>query len=177
LKFTEAWASLAAQNQILKWISAFLGILSILLALTTFKLSFKKELVFERACSSTFVATASGDRTVAEVTAFIKEAIGFRFNSNINPIDGYLSHNELLLRSSEQKELEARSMAQMVLVRSIEADGDSYVVDGDRVISAGEIRSAFRFPLKVNVESKARSKDNPYGLVISSIHQVDRGKK
>jgi hypothetical protein len=48
MKYTEAWASVVSQNLNLKIATSILGILSLVLGMTTLKLSFKDFLTFHR---------------------------------------------------------------------------------------------------------------------------------
>jgi hypothetical protein len=57
-------------------------------------------------------------------------------------------------------------MRQRVLVNAVTKNGDSLIVDADRIISVGSIRSAFPFPLIANISIVTRSQSNPYGLVL-----------
>ena len=68
-------------------------------------------------------------------------------------------------------------MKQIVVVNKVELkDGKAYV-DSDRLISVGKVRSAFIFPLILNLESVNRSINNPYGLRIKSVVEIKRKLK
>jgi hypothetical protein len=63
----------------------------------------------------------------------------------------------------------------MLFIRSVRESENGFTVDADRLIAVGDIRSAFKFPLNVRVESKARSLSNPYGLLLSNVQTIDKG--
>ena len=117
------------------------------------------------------------EHTKEEIESFIKEALSQRFDSTVQPVDGLLSPDELKLRLQEQKDFVTRNMKQRLVVNSVTQTGDDFLVDADRVISANDVRSAFKFPLLVKLESKARSYSNPYGLIIVSSSQVESKDK
>jgi hypothetical protein len=175
LKYTEAWASVVQQNLNLKRVTILFAVLSLILSIVALKLAAKDVLVLERGCFTKATVTVNDKHTTEEIDAFLKEALPQRFNSTMQPTDGYLSSEEMKLRDQEQKELKSRNMSQLIAVRSVLESAEGFVVDADRLIAVGEVRSALRFPLKVRVESKARSLSNPYGLLLSSVQTVDKG--
>lgn len=179
MKFTEAWSSVISQNLNLKITSLVLGAISMILGLTTLRLTFKDSIVIERGCFSTLANKVDDKHSTQEIQAFIKTALAQRFDSQTQPIDGLLAIDELNLRNQEQKEFTSRGFKQSVVVSSIvpTEQESQFKVDADRIIAVGEVRSAFRFPLIIKLESKARSNSNPYGLLIVSINQADKDAK
>jgi hypothetical protein len=169
MKFSLAWANIAAQNVTLKIGVLALSIVSVFLGATTVKLALKKPLIIERACFSKAIESENSSRTAAEVEIFIREAIHERFDSDGTPLADYLSPEETSNRVQEQKELTSRNMRQTVLVRAVKVDGDAAMIDCDRIISVGLIRSALSYPLSVNIATTTRSTTNPYGLQVTKI--------
>ena len=177
MKYTEAWASVVSQNFNLKMATVILGAISLVLGMTTLRLTFKDSPIIERGCFSRPLVPMKDEHTKEEIESFIKEALSQRFDSTAQPVDGLLSPDELKLRLQEQKDFVTRNMKQRLIVNSVTQNGDDFLVDADRVISVNDVRSAFKFPLLVKLESKARSYSNPYGLIIVSSAQVESKDK
>ena len=134
-------------------------------------------MVIERGCYSKVAKAQDGKRSPEEVSAFLREALAQRFDSDAAIHDAFLDDEEIALREREQKELLSRKLHQRVILGKISIDGGNVSVEADRLISIGEVRSAFRFPLLVKMESVTRSEGNPYGLVVSEIKTVQKGEK
>lgn len=177
MKYTEAWASVVSQNFSLKMATVILGAISLVLGMTTLRLTFKDSPIIERGCFSRPLVPMKDEHTKEEIESFIKEALSQRFDSTVQPVDGLLSPDELKLRLQEQKDFVTRNMKQRLVVNTVTQNGDDFLVDADRVISVNDVRSAFKFPLLVKLESKARSYSNPYGLIIVSSSQVESKDK
>ncbi len=173
MKYTEAWASVVSQNLNLKVATSILGILSLVLGMTTLKLTFKDSIIIDRGCYSKTATPVKDEHSKSEIEAFLKEALSQRFDSLEKPVDGLLSPDELNLRVTEQKEFESRNVKQRLVINQVTEGPDGFKVDADRVISINDVRSAFKFPLTVKLESKARSYSNPYGLLVVTAKQVE----
>jgi hypothetical protein len=120
---------------------------------------------------------AKTSHTNHEIESFVEAALEQRFDSKEAGRDFLLSGTEKELRQREQKDLLARKLNQRVVVNSAQVSESGIIVDADRLISVGEIRSAFRFPLVVKVESVGRSSANPYGLILSKVKPVEKKEK
>lgn len=163
MRFQPAFDSLETENKFLRKMMA-LGIgLGIVLCLTLIASTMRSPLVIERACQSKLMKTVDSLPTEAEIKAFLAEAIPERFNTDSNT-SVFLSARQITFRENEQFELKKQKMNQTVVVRGISPDKDGLLVDADRLIAVQNIRSAFKFPLKVKVEQVTRSAVNPYGL-------------
>lgn len=173
MKYTEAWANVVAQNLNLKVVSIILGVLSIILGMITLRLTFKDSIIIERGCFSKTVSPLKDEHSKEEIQSFLKESLSQRFDSEVQPVDGLLSPDELRLRIAEQKEFDSRKMTQKILINNVTETPEGFKVDADRLISVGDVRSAFRFPLIVKLESKSRSYSNPYGLLVTTTKSVD----
>ena len=90
-----------------------------------------------------------------------------RFNTETLSANLFLSDRQKVLRESEQKELKNRNMAQTIVVRNINLSKDQGVVDLDRVIAIGDLRTAIKTKLKIAFEETEANELNPYGLVLS----------
>lgn len=113
------------------------------------------------------------DHSKQEIENFLREALSQRFDSLVKATDGLLSPDELRLRDQEQKEFSTRSITQRLILNYVTETPDGFKVDADRMISVGEVRSAFKFSLLVKLESKSRSLANPYGLLLTSTKQIE----
>lgn len=173
MKYTEAWASVVSQNLNLKIITSILGVLAIVLGMTTLKLTFKDSVIIERGCFSKTITPVKDEHSKNEIESFLKEALSQRFDSSVQPVDGLLSPDELILRATEQKEFDHRGMKQRIVINQVTEGAEGFKVEADRIISVADVRSAFKFPLLVKLESKPRSYSNPYGLLVVTVKTVD----
>ncbi len=173
MKYTEAWSSVVSQNLNLKLVSMALGILSIVLGMIALRLTFKDSIIVERGCFSRGIVPVKDEHSKEEIESFLREALAQRFDSQIQAVDGLLSPDELRLRQTEQKEFESRNMKQKIIVNRFTEGPEGLKIDADRIISVNEVRSAFRFPLLVKLESKSRSYSNPYGLLLITTKSID----
>lgn len=176
MKFTLAWAKIASENATLKMVILCLTVLSLFFGIAALKLSIRDPLIVERSCYSKVLTPQDSKRTTIEIEAFLREALSQRFDTGTQVHDGYLSDAEQLVRQKEQKELDSRKLAQKVVLNSFTVNGGEIAVDADRLISVGEVRSAFRFPLSVKIESIARTNGNPYGLLVSEVKAIEKGE-
>lgn len=170
MKFSTAWAVTAAQNVSLKAATLVLGIVTLTLAATCIKLALKSPLIVERGCAANIAKLASNqERTASEIESFTRVALSQRFNSDEKIVPTFLSSEEESARFAEQKELNQREMTQKVIFNKIQITGEKVVIHADRLISIGNIRSAFLFPLQVTISSILRTEVNPYGLTLSKV--------
>jgi hypothetical protein len=176
MKFHVAWDAMQKENLYLKFGVIGLLILAIMLTGALTKVALREPLVIERACYSKAAKVVGGEPTDDEIKAFAKEALEARFNTDVRN-STLLSLEQQAFRDKEQLELSKQKMSQDVLVKGVEIGRAGLVVQADRVISVGDVRSAFRFPLKINVERDARSDSNPYGLVLTSVENLEKAKK
>jgi hypothetical protein len=176
MKFHVAWDAMQKENIYLKVGTIALLCLSILLTAALTNVAVRDPLVIDRACFPKVAGTVAANPTDDETKAFVEEAVAARFNSDTqNPY--VLSLEQQSFKHKEQAELSKQKMSQTVLVRSVELSQAGVVVQADRIISVGDIRSAFRFPLKVFVEKDVRSEVNPYGLILVKVENLESAKK
>lgn len=101
-----------------------------------------------------------------------------RFNTDAVAPEIFLNKTQLALRDAEQKDLKSRNLFQSVIVRGIYITKDQAVVELDRVISVGEIRSALKAKVKITFEETSPNELNPYGLLLSLAEPIENeGKK
>lgn len=172
MRFTLAWAKTVAQNVTLRFVVVSLGVMTVVLAFSTAKLSLRKPIVIERGCVTRLADLAKTERSSIETESFVKEAVQQRFNSEISPSTEFLSSDEIASKIAEQKELSSRGMTQSVVVRSVKISAASVSIEADRLISVGNVRSAFVFPLAATLVTSSRNQSNPYGLRLHKISQI-----
>jgi hypothetical protein len=171
MKFNVAWDSIERENRNLKILAVLLLLLSIFLSVTVVSTAAQPPLVIERSCTSRVLNPVGATPTDDEMKAFVAEAIPARFDSKEENQD-LLNLKQRGFRATEQEELEKQQMRQVVIVNSVTVEKDGLSVDADRLISIGEIRSTFKFPLKVQLEKTARTPGNAYGLLLADVEQV-----
>jgi len=84
----------------------------------------------------------------------------------------FLSESEEAKRVQEQKSLSEKKITQRILVGSIAIDKEKIKVEADKLLSVGNIRSAFLFPMTVQVQRTDRTEINPYGLILSNVTPI-----
>ena len=174
MRFLSAWEGVSKENTSLRIAIYILGLcLSCESAVLLFN-SKKVPLLIERACYTKMTKSQSADFTEDEVKVFLRLAIEKRFNSLASESDQYLSLKQRELRKAEQDELKTRAMRQTVFVNSVKIDTGNAIVDADRLISVGDIRSAFPFKLNIKFEQTDRSESNPYGLVLVEVENSNK---
>ncbi|MCX6117352.1 MAG: hypothetical protein NT027_07420 [Proteobacteria bacterium] len=185
MKFSLAWANVANQNISLKIALGAVSLTAIALAGGLSVAALKEPLIIDRGCSSKAIAATSQVRTEQEVTAFLKEALSQRFDTSASDV-GYLSDQEAHFRQDEQKKLKSSGLTQAISTANLKINQtpnaeskDKISIDTDRVISVGDVRSAFRFPLTLRTIAVNRTAANPYGLILDQVDiaKVDISKK
>ena len=174
MKFTMAWTSIASQNVVLRWVILALTGCCLLLAIGMVRLAVRHPLIIDRQCFSKVIDPAGSKHTVGEIAQFAEVAIAQRFNSDAKDSQYFLSQKEQVFRLKEQKALLVKKMTQKVIVNSVRIEGPKAKVDTDRLISVGKIRSAFAFPLVVEISKVSRTDTNPYGLILSRVVQANK---
>lgn len=174
MKFNVAWASVLSENNLLKTTVAILGVVSVVFSVALARLAVRQPLLLERECGTRYISPVDQKHTSREIDSFIKTAVPLRFDTEAADFRSLLSDDEAGFRIKEQDELKKKSISQRVLVNSIKADGDFYVVDTDRVLSSGKVRSALPLIVKVQLASVGRSVSNPFGLILKRVSQVSQ---
>ncbi len=167
MRFSDVWISTYEENFILKLVLLLLTVVVIVLSIVCIKLSLKPPLIIERSDKASLINKSMDSvSTRIETENFIREAIPMRFNSAIELNDTYLSAEEKNLREQEQKEFFQKNLSQRVFINSILIEENKITLDTDRLISVEQVRSAFSFPLQIELKKINRSLANPYGLVL-----------
>lgn len=174
MRFPLAWADVASQNVALRLALIILSLSLMTLSVCSVKLALRTPLIIDRGCVSQAIFPSSIDRSESEIEVFLRLAIPMRFDSAVRVTPGFLSQDEELGKVSELKELANRQMTQKLIVNAVLFKGNAVMVDTDRLISVGTIRSVFPFPLTVTLASVARTPENPYGLLIEKVSPLKK---
>lgn len=173
MRFSTAWARVAAQNVTLKVATVTLAIVANVQLIAIFGLLSRKPIVIERACYSQSLTVKNTEPTKDEIKSFLLEALPMRFDSDGYLKEGFLAIEELSNREKEQASLKQRQMAQRIIISMITVEGKNITAKADRLVSIGKIKSALSFTLKISLQQTNRTESNPYGLVIESISQIE----
>jgi len=177
MKYTEAWAKIAQKNVNLKVALCLVTVCMMMLCYSTFSLSLKKPLLIERGCHSKPIKTSDTEKSPDEVKVFIKLALEQRFNANTKAHKAFLAKKPRRLKKQEQAGFSKKNIRQSILVNDIKISKKGILVDADRIMSVGTIRSATPFPLIIKMESQSRTQDNPYGLILTKVTALKIKKK
>ena len=177
MRFIQAWADVADQNVVLKIVVGVLLVVSVALTIALGGVALKDPVVIDRGCVTRRVsANSQATPTSKEIEAFLKEVIPQRFNWDSKPESNWISIEEQKFRELEQAELEHGQVKSRVIVNQVTVEGTGAVVDADRMLSVGEVRSALAFPIRVELLTTARTNSNPYGLVLTKVSAIQNGK-
>ncbi|MFN7729700.1 MAG: hypothetical protein ACK5P7_11135 [Bdellovibrio sp.] len=177
MRLSQAWADIAKQNNVLRIAVIGVTFVCVVVLMIALKFAFKEPLVIDRGCFSTIAASQSQTQTAQEIEAFLSEAVSERFNSGAVVVGDYFALEELKARDAEQTELARREIKQRVVVNSVTKQSDGYLVDADRILSVGKIRSAFPIPMTVTISQTTRTSGNPYGLVVLRVAPIKAEEK
>lgn len=123
----------------------------------------KDPIIVDRSSGLSIVAQNS-DSPDFEIENFLEAALSARFNTKTKASLAFLSPELEKAREIDMREFAEKNVSQHVYFKSVTKDKNLYLVDTDRVLAVGKLRSALSFPLKVYIEKTSRSETNPYGL-------------
>ena len=170
-KMLHAWDSLQDENRWLKIIIfGFFGTSALLAIALMFEIE-RPPIVIERGCTTQVSRLGKNPPTDEELKSFIELALKSRFDSKPHDM-ALINSDQASFRAIEQKDLESQKMRQTLIVNSIDIKDNAVVADCDRLIAVGNVRSTFRFPIKVEFDSGTRSISNPYGLQLKRAEPV-----
>ena len=173
MKFSTAWAKIAAQNVTLKVATVTLAGIALVQMMILLQLALRNPLVVERGCFSKITDAKPSGVTSEEIKSFLSEALPMRFDSTVVLKEGFLSIEESAFREKEQATLKQRQMSQRIIISDVKVDGQNISVFTDRLIGVGKIKSVLPLNVKVTVQQTTRTESNPYGLILSNVSQVD----
>lgn len=168
MKFSLSIDALSKENKFLKLITKFLFmVVFILLVQSAFLYNRDPILIQSSTRGLEIIQPVSFVKSDLDIKTATELMLKARFNTETKSSNLFLSDKQKILREAEQKELKNRNMIQTIVVRQIEISKDQAVVDLDRVIAVGEIRTAIKTKIKIVFEETEPNELNPYGLVLS----------
>lgn len=178
MRFNEAWSKIAYENIILKFGFIALIISNLVVLFLFISESTKEPIVIERSCSSELFHVSSSKQTDREIKSFVTQSLTVRFNTHTDqdPLV-WLITEEAQARIKEQNEMKLKSIEQTILVRDVTINNGKITVEMDRMLAVNQVRSAFRFPVQVEINSKERTTANPYGLIITKVAAIKEEKE
>src|SRR5450755_2086579 len=109
MRFPQAWASIAKQNNVLRIAVIGVSISGALALLISLKFAFKDPLIIERGCFAKAVSkTSNQEPTKEEFEAFINESLAQRFNSDSNVTSENIPIKKINDRDIEEKQIKRR---------------------------------------------------------------------
>ncbi len=170
MKFSLSVDALSKENSFLKMMTRTLFGLMFFLIVLIFYLVTRDPILIQSNTRGREIVKPVSFTPYSEDTKYaVKLMLEARFNSEALNSDLYLSEKQIELRKSEQLELKNKNMSQTILVREIKVNRDEATAEIDRVISVGDLRSAFKAKLKLLFEITEPNELNPYGLVLSLV--------
>lgn len=176
MNLSSAWDSLVKENTVLKMGLLVMGLAIVSLTALVVFYRDKDPIVIERGCFSKATATAKLTVTPDEIKNFLNLALEKRFNTDTFDEEFFLSIEQRERRHSEQTEMKQRGITQVVILRNLKAAGSDLLIEADRVISLGEVRSAFPIKLVGRIEVVKRTIENPYGLLLVGLDVAKSAK-
>ena len=174
MKFSSGIDALSQENKFLRFLSmGFLGLIAVLIGVVVVLFD-KVPLIVERSSHGLeIIKTVPATQSEDDLKEAIKLMVHSRFNSEAISPEVFLNQKQLILRDTEEKELKARNMIQTVIVRTVNINKDEALVDLDRIISVGELRSALRARIRIAFEPVSANELNPYGLLLSVAEPIE----
>lgn len=83
-----------------------------------------------------------------------------------------MSQDQAIVRGEEQKKMTQGFIKQKVLVTAVEIKEGEILLKAERILYAENLMSVFTFELSVVVGQVPRSDQNPYGLRLESVSQI-----
>ena len=177
MRWTVAWSEVASQNVLLKVVIAVLAVTTLISSIALVQVSERDPIVIERGDFTKALTKSTNDRTESETKTFVEEVLKQRFNTGIMALPGYMKDSEENFKKQESDNLKSSNISQKIVVNNVKIEKDRIIVDSDRLISVGPVRSAFSFPLIVNVAPVPRTLGNPYGLQLVRVTKKDPKEK
>lgn len=180
MKFSSSVDSLTKENNFLRSIVKLFASTAGLLALVVLFLHDRAPVVVERSSRGLeIVRMTELHRSEEDIKQALKLMLKARFDSGAINSEYYLSRRQTELREAEQREMKGRNLYQSIVFRNSTVSKDEAVVEFDRILSVGDVRSALKTTIKVAFEETEPSEENPYGLklALASPIETKEGKK
>jgi hypothetical protein len=174
MKLSTAFDGMARENYFLKLVVKCLLVVTVALLGIVYNLYDRIPLIVERGSRGLEIVNATEfSRKDPDLKRAITLMLHARLDSGAVSPELFLNQKQLALRDAEQKDIKARGMSQDAFVRGITFERDQAIVDIDRLIAIGEVRSALRARIKVTFEETSPNELNPYGLLLSLADPVE----
>jgi hypothetical protein len=178
MRFANVFDGMNKENQFLRTLAKIMTATIGLLAAAVLALYDKQPVMVERTSHGLEIVTPTlVIRHLDEIKIAASLMVKERFSTDAISPELFLNQKQLLLKDTEQKDMKARGISQAVVIRNVELDGDKAVVDFDRILSVGDVRSALKTKIKVAFEEVSPNELNPYGLLLSLAEPVEKEKK
>ena len=160
--------SLMRENYFLRTATRYLLITTLVLAGIIFAVFDRQPILIERSSRGLeIVRAAKVLRNKEDINTAIKLMLRARFETDAISPELFLNSKQMVLREAEQKDIKSRGMNQSVIVRQIQLNDQEAIVDLDRVIAVGDVRSALKAKIRIAFEEESPNELNPYGLTLS----------
>ncbi len=116
-------------------------------------------------------------RSEESIQHALRHMIESRFDSKAINSELFLSPRQIELREAEQKELQSRGINQVTVYRGAKVNKDGAIVEFDRVLSVGDVRSAMKVTLNVVFTEVQPNATNPYGLLLALANPITKEEK
>jgi len=168
MKFSSGVDQLQKEISFLKFLMKTLLLFASLLLALVWVLYSKDPILVERSSHGLELVTPTDfARTELDMKRAVTLMIMARFDTKAVSPELFLNPKQQVLRGKEQMEMKARGMNQTVIVRAVVIKRDEAIVDFDRILSVGDIRSALRTRITIAFEEQTPNELNPYGLLLS----------
>ncbi len=175
MRFSSAIDSLNKENLFLRKVVKLLLASVLLLGISVLFLHDKEPVVVERSSRGLeIVRIATLVRTESDIDQALRLMLKARFDSGSISPDIFLSKRQMDLREIEQREMKSRGLFQSVVYRKGKVSKDEAVIEFDRVLSIGDIRSALKTTVKVAFEETGPTDLNPYGLKLALASPIEQ---
>lgn len=174
MRLANVFDGMERENRFLRTLAKLLALTVGCLAACVFVLFDKPPVIVERSSHGLEIVRPSVfARNMDEMKIGISLMVKERFSTDANAPELFLNQRQLVLRDTEQKDMKARGLSQGVIIRNVNLGKDSAVVEFDRVISIGEVRSALKAKVRVAFEELSPNELNPYGLILSLADPIE----
>ena len=178
MKFSSAVDSLTKENLFLRAAVKILGFVVLFLTMAVLFLHDKRPVVVERSSRGLeIVQMTKLARSEGDIQQAIRLMLISRFDSGARGAEVFLSKRQMEFREAEQKEMKSRGISQGVIFRNAKITKDEAIVEFDRVLSVGEIRSALKTVVKIAFEETEPNDLNPYGLRLALASPLEERKE
>jgi hypothetical protein len=175
MRFSSAVDSLTKENKFLRLALKLSMIAVLALALTVVFLYDRAPVMVERSTHGLEIVRAEPMvRTQADIQQALRLMIRARFDTDALNSELFISKRQYELRVAEQTEMKSRGLVQATVFRSATVNKSEALVEFDRVIAIGDVRSALKTTVRVAFEETEPNELNPYGLRLGLANPVER---